>query len=211
MNGVDTINYLQAYNNLGTQLSWSPLYPDGIPLCAVTFGDLNNDKQVDFLITTFGINHINNGDATGLYAWTLPGSKYVSENFPWPMYAHDRYRTNQYGFVPPDEPVGIHPISSIIPDKFTLYQNFPNPFNPSTNIKFDITSSATDGVRGQKSDVKLVVYDVMGREIETLLKEKLSPGSYRIQFDGSKLTSGVYFYSLETESYRETKKFILLK
>lgn len=203
MGGVqDTTNldYLRSYNNLGTQLPWSPLRPRGIPVSAVTFGDINNDHQVDFLIPTFGI--LPGGDNTGLYAWTMPGINFTKDNFPWPMYCHDRYRTNQYQFVPPDEPVGIRPISSTVPDKFNLYQNYPNPFNPTTTIKFDVTTS---------SFVKINIFDALGREMETLINERLKPGSYSFVFDGSKYSSGVYFYRLALDSYSETKKMLMVK
>lgn len=202
---VLNLSYLKAFNSLGIQLPWSPLRPLGIPVSAVTFGDVNNDKQVDFLFTTIGI--LIPGPNSGLYAWTMPGIIYERENFPWPMYCHDRYRTNQFGFTPPDEPVGIHPISSIVPDVFVLYQNFPNPFNPVTHIKFDIPQSTGVG----RYNVRLIVYDVLGKEINTPLNEELNAGSYLIKFDGSNLSSGVYYYSLEMDNNRETRKFILLK
>lgn len=202
---TNNLDYLRAFNNAGIQLPWSPLRPKGIPVSAVTFGDINNDKQIDFLITTFGI--LIGGDNSGLYAWTVPGINYLKEDFPWPMYCHDRYRSNQYGFVPPDEPVGIQPISSIVPEKFLLYQNYPNPFNPITKIKFDIPKYTNR----DRSNIRLIVFDVLGREVITLLNEKLNEGSYQVTFDGSNSTSGVYYYSLEIGNYRETKKFILLK
>jgi hypothetical protein len=98
--------------------------------------------------------------------------------------------------------VGIHTISNVIPDKFNLYQNYPNPFNPVTNIKFDIPKS---------SFVTLKVYNVLGKESALLLNESKSAGSYEIDFDASSLTSGVYFYRIETESFTETKRMVILK
>lgn len=193
------LNYIRAFTGSGIQLPWSPLRPRGIPVSAVTFGDINNDKQVDFLITSIGVFP---GQNSGLYAWTVPGIGYVKQNFPWPMYAHDRYRTNQYGFTPPDEPVGIRPVSNIVPDKFILYQNYPNPFNPSTKIKFDLKTSAF---------VKLIVFDMLGKEVAKLVDEKLQAGTYQVVFDGSNYSSGIYFYELEMMNYKETKKMILLK
>jgi hypothetical protein len=98
--------------------------------------------------------------------------------------------------------VSLVNISNIIPHAFSLHQNYPNPFNPVTNIKFDIPKS---------SYVKLRVYDLMGRELAALVNENLKPGSYQYQWDGSALASGVYFYKLETESFTETKKMLMLK
>jgi hypothetical protein len=88
-----------------------------------------------------------------------------------------------------------------------LYQNYPNPFNPSTKIKFNIASN----VRSQTANVKLIIYDIIGREIKILVNEQLQPGTYEVTFDGSALPSGVYFYKLETGNYTETEKMLLLK
>jgi len=98
--------------------------------------------------------------------------------------------------------IGIQQISNIIPDKFNLYQNYPNPFNPVTNIKFDIQKN---------SFVKLKVYDIVGKEIAALVNENKSAGSYVVDFDATNLTSGVYFYRIETESFTETKRMVILK
>jgi hypothetical protein len=107
----------------------------------------------------------------------------------------------------PDGIVGISNVSSSVPEKFSLSQNYPKPFNPATVISFDIPSD----VRGQTSDVKLVIYDGLGREVRTLVNSNLSPGSYKVDFDGSNLASGVYFYKLEAGSFVETKRMMLLK
>ena len=97
--------------------------------------------------------------------------------------------------------------NEIIPKKFSLYQNYPNPFNPSTKIKFDIPPN----IQGGLPNVKITIFDVQGREIIKLLDEELSAGVYEISFDGSSLSSGVFFYRIETKGYSETRKMILLK
>ena len=102
---------------------------------------------------------------------------------------------------------GITNLNTGIPDKFSLYQNYPNPFNPTTKIKFDIKKE----FRNQESEVKLSIYDILGRKIEDLVNEKLQPGSYEITFDGANLPSGIYFYRLTTEGYSDVKKMTLLK
>jgi hypothetical protein len=99
-------------------------------------------------------------------------------------------------------PIGVTNISTIVPAKYELMQNYPNPFNPTSTIKFAISKF---------SDVKIVVYDAMGREVQTLVNQKLQPGTYETSIDGSQLSSGVYFYKLITEKYSETKKMVLLK
>jgi Secretion system C-terminal sorting domain len=100
------------------------------------------------------------------------------------------------------EIIGIQNISTETPSKYSLSQNYPNPFNPTTNIKFSIVNSG---------DVKLVVYDIQGREVRTLVNESLKPGTYEAAFDASVLNSGVYFYKLVTGNFTETKKMLLIK
>jgi hypothetical protein len=90
----------------------------------------------------------------------------------------------------------------IKPLTFSLEQNYPNPFNPSTIIRFGIPSP---------SHVKLAVYNSIGEEVAVLKNEMLEAGSYDINFDASRLSAGVYFYSLKTDSYHSTKKMILIK
>ena len=103
--------------------------------------------------------------------------------------------------------VGVKNISSDIPSGFLLSQNYPNPFNPTTRIKFSIPPF--EG--GQRGMTSLKVYDILGKEIETLVNEKLNPGKYKVTFNASQYPSGVYFYRLITESFSETKRMILLK
>jgi hypothetical protein len=89
-----------------------------------------------------------------------------------------------------------------IPNYYFLNQNYPNPFNPVTNIKFGIPESG---------DVRLVVYDILGREVRTLMNEFKNPGTYEVQFDATNMASGIYFYSLQTQRGIETKKMLMIK
>lgn len=98
--------------------------------------------------------------------------------------------------------LAVQNISTEIPDQFSLYQNYPNPFNPNTIINYELRVT---------SYAKLVVYDIMGREIRTLVNEKQSPGTYQIELDGSGLTSGVYFYRLTAGEFTDTKRMLLVK
>jgi hypothetical protein len=93
--------------------------------------------------------------------------------------------------------------------QFTLYQNYPNPFNPSTTIQFTIPNVETPYMASLQQ-TKLIVYDILGREIKVLLNKKLSPGSYEVEFDGSNLPSGVYFYKLQYGGWSIAKKMVLL-
>jgi len=100
-------------------------------------------------------------------------------------------------------------IDEIIPNEFTLEQNYPNPFNPSTVIKYAIPQQTTQRVAS--THVVLKVYDVLGKEVATLVNGEQSGGSYEVEFDASGLSSGTYFYRLVAGNFSKTMKFILLK
>lgn len=89
-----------------------------------------------------------------------------------------------------------------VPEKHSLYQNYPNPFNPATNIGFELSSP---------SDVRLEVFDMIGRKVSVLLDTRMTSGFHEVRFDASSLSSGVYFYRLQTSSSVLTRKMILLK
>jgi hypothetical protein len=99
-------------------------------------------------------------------------------------------------------PVAITPVSSEIPQKFSLYQNYPNPFNPATKIKFDLAESGF---------VNIIVYDAIGKEVSRPVSEEMNAGRYETVFDGSAYASGIYYYSLETNGFKETKKMLMIK
>jgi len=92
--------------------------------------------------------------------------------------------------------------SETIPQYFSLSQNYPNPFNPTTTIQFALP---------KPSSVTLKIYDILGREVLTLVDEDLQPGEYKVEFDASSLASGVYIYRLEAEGFVQAKKLTLLK
>ncbi len=98
--------------------------------------------------------------------------------------------------------VGIYQISSVVPEKFELGNNYPNPFNPTTIINFDVA---------KLQNVKLAVYDMLGKELEILVSDLLQPGRYRATFAGANYPSGVYYYRLQTDGFVETKKMLLVK
>jgi hypothetical protein len=102
----------------------------------------------------------------------------------------------------------LQKLSNHVPMDFSLSQNYPNPFNPATTIRFDIPPSR--GARGMI--VKLFIYDILGREITTLVNEQLKPGTYEAEWDGSNYSSGVYFYKLSINNEQlATKKMVLIK
>lgn len=98
--------------------------------------------------------------------------------------------------------IGIENISTEIPDAFELSQNYPNPFNPETKINFSLPHS---------SAVKLIVYDITGKEVTNLADEFLQPGKYSVSWNASQYASGIYFYKLVTNDFYGTKKMVLVK
>jgi len=141
-----------------------------------------------------------NGSGNGSY--TSPDSTGLDSTRTINMY-NPVVEIARWTFVP----VGINNISSEIPEKFSLHQNYPNPFNPSTNIKFDIAKSGL---------VTVKVYDLLGREVITLVNEVLQPGYYSVPFSlgdisGNPASSGVYFYKISAGEFSDIKKMLLIK
>jgi flagellar hook assembly protein FlgD len=99
------------------------------------------------------------------------------------------------------------PTESTLPDKFTLHQNCPNPFNPDTEIKFNLPRS---------SNVTLEIFDITGRKVTTLINKKLSSGPHSVSWNGrdesgTEVSTGIYLYRLSTGEYSDTRKMLLLK
>ena len=90
-------------------------------------------------------------------------------------------------------------------------QNFPNPFNPVTKIKFDIAPLLRGVGEARSVFTTLKIYNITGREIQTLVNENLNSGTYEVTFDGSNFSSGVYFYKLQSGDFIDTKKMLLIK
>jgi len=101
-----------------------------------------------------------------------------------------------------DQVIDVGDNSGASPNNFILYQNYPSLFNPATDISFKVAKDEF---------VSLKIYDVFGNEIKTLASEEKEPGEYKIVFDATALSSGVYFYQLKTESFVQTKKMILMR
>jgi len=97
---------------------------------------------------------------------------------------------------------GTEELASNLPKEYALHQNYPNPFNPSTTIGFDVP---------QRSFVKLVVYDLLGREVKTLVDEEKTPGRYEVKLDATGLTSGVYFYRIVAENFTQVREMMVIK
>ena len=103
---------------------------------------------------------------------------------------------------PLSEITGVDDANTKLPNEFSLSQNYPNPFNPSTTISYELPISGF---------VNLKIYDLLGREVATLVNKEQQKGNYQVSFDGSKLSSGVYYYRLQAGDFIQTKKMILIK
>ncbi|HEX9739258.1 MAG TPA: T9SS type A sorting domain-containing protein, partial [Ignavibacteriaceae bacterium] len=120
------------------------------------------------------------------------------------------YRLKQIDFDGSFEYSNIVEVEVGIPNEFSLSQNYPNPFNPRTKIKYSIPNVIASETK-QSQFVILKVYDLLGREVATLVDEFKPLGSYEIEFDASQLSSGIYYYRLKASDFFETKKMIVLK
>lgn len=155
---------------------------------------------------------IANGSApfTGLFKPSKPLSVFNggNANGNWILKVYDRASGNTGTLkawtltVTTQQTSGVQNIGGKIPKQFSLSQNYPNPFNPMTNVRFQMPKSGF---------VKLVIFDVLGREVETLVNEQLKTGTYEVDWNASEFPSGVYFYRLEADGYTDAKKMILVK
>jgi len=121
---------------------------------------------------------------------------FVVFNMDTASYTSLYYRTRIYVST------GVHYIGNTLADKFALHQNYPNPFNPTTKIKFDIP---------KLSDIKITVFDAVGREVKNLSQQNLTAGSYEYDFNGANLSSGVYYFTLTSGEFKKTVKMLLMK
>ncbi len=147
-----------------------------------------------YLSTNNGINWVQRSD--GLPSGYSIISLCIFNNFIFAGSTHGVYRRQL------SELVGIQPISNEVPNQFSLSQNYPNPFNPTTKIRFALPKS---------SFAILVVYDLLGREMETLVSEQLNAGTYEADWNADKFSSGIYYYKLVAGDFVETKKMVLIK
>jgi len=134
----------------------------------------------------FGLVH-----RTELYAWSEPAYTIYTDL----QYA--RINGQEYGTL-----VTVQQSKPELPRRFSLAQNYPNPFNPTTVVSYQLPVG---------SNVRLVIFDILGREVATLVNERKAPGSYSVKFDGSHLASGVYFYRIVAGSFAETKRLLLIR
>jgi hypothetical protein len=182
-NGLNWVNVFNTNNN-----SILSMVSSGVNIIASS----NNNIYVS----------TNNGDIWTLRNEGLSGTGYIYSLLIFNGYVYAGTYGSSVWRRPLSEVIGIKNLSTEMPENHSLFQNYPNPFNPSTNIKFQINKSGY---------VTLKVFDILGKEVTTLVDEKQSPGIYEVSFDGSVFPSGVYYYVLETGNYKETKKMLMIK
>ena len=136
------------------------------------------------------------GIATGTY------NAYIEIESYTPSTLIDNNPNNNSSFATTSITVPVAEDNKSIQNIFQLYQNYPNPFNPATTIIYQVP---------KLSFVSLKVYDILGREVANLVNKEQQPGSYEVKFDGTGLSSGVYLYRMQSGTFSQTKKFILMK
>ncbi|MCC7159284.1 MAG: SBBP repeat-containing protein, partial [Ignavibacteria bacterium] len=158
----------------------------------------NTSGVQDWVQTYYGL-----GDTAVVFSIAVDGSAnvYVTGSSAGIGTGGD-YTTIKYS-----QSIGIQIISTEIPHSFSLSQNYPNPFNPVTKIRFDVPLVRN----GHDRSLQVIIYNMLGREVAVLVNEQLKPGTYEADWNASNYPSGVYFYTLRTDGFTETKKMILIK
>ncbi len=184
--------------------SWSqtgPRFQSSGPFYTVRALEMNSAGQI--LAATYG---------GGVYVSKDSGVTWIDANSGLPSHniqsvgisrkGQAYAATQNAGVFVAENATSIKGVENTIPSKYTLCQNYPNPFNPSTVISYQLPTA---------SIVVLKVFDVLGRQVQTLVNERQSAGDHSVIFDAAKLPTGVYFYRLEAGTYHDTRKLLLLK
>lgn len=141
-------------------------------------------------------------NSSGLFRW-IPTQDQASKSFLILVSVSDgTFTESAISDITTSPLVGIEDEKSGVPTSFILEQNYPNPFNPATTIRFGLPA---------ESNVRIKIYNSIGNEVATPVNQNMSAGYHSVQFSGSNLSSGLYFYKIETDKYSETKKMLLMK
>lgn len=169
-----------------------------------TFGDAYHDSGTTVQFGVLSRNIVFNGTPYTFRGWTGSGlNSYTSPDSTGNDTAVSILIRNPISEIARwTVPIGIQNISTEIPKEYKLYQNFPNPFNPTTNINFDII---------RNGNVRIIVYDLLGREVETLVNQDMSPGRYKLDFNAVNYASGMYIYKIVTHDFVDVKKMLIIK
>ena len=193
-------------------------YKDSNGLAVMNFSNFSQTVTIDLtnanleftddfsLTSSYWINDLYNGISTQILGSDLANFTVTLAAFGSAIYTiSTQEEMVDLPTLPPIVTVEKEP--NTLPSEFELSQNYPNPFNPSTTIKYSIPNVETR----HASSVRLIVYDILGREVTTLVNKVQQPGNYEVTFDASNLTSGMYFYYINVGEFRAVKKMILLK
>lgn len=169
-----------------------------------TFGDNYHDSGATVTFGVLSRNIVFNGTPYTFRGWVGSGlNSYTSPDSTGNDTAVSIVIRNPISEVARwTVPIGIQNISTEIPKEYKLYQNFPNPFNPTTNINFDII---------RNGNVRIIVYDLLGREVETLVNQDMSAGRYKLDFNAVNYASGMYIYKIVTSDFVDVKKMLIIK
>ena len=196
-------------NNAG--VTWNPIWSINIEILSGIYTSSGEIFVVGMKQGSSKMSSSSNGGQSWIEELTVPGSYnqfrgvfFINSNTGWVVgYPKLIYKTTNGGLTFAESTINV------IPDKYSLSQNYPNPFNPTTKISFALPKQGL---------VTIKVFDMLGKEIETLVNESLKPGKYEAAFDGSSYPSGVYFYRLtishggsSTDGFTETKRMVLIK
>jgi hypothetical protein len=207
------VNYDYAtvkYNSAGVQ-QWVKTYNGALSSIdegiSIAVDNLNNSYVTGYstvntnILDITTIKYNSSGVQQGINTYSGSGSSIAVDNNGY-VYVTGlsvgNFATIKYNSLIVD----IKQKTNVLPTEFNLYQNYPNPFNPETNIKFEIPKTQF---------VKISVYDIIGREIRTLVNAELQAGSHNIRFNSSGISSGVYFYKIESGEFVDVKKLIINK
>lgn len=185
--------------------------------CSLLFGQTYDEDYPDEIEAINGSSicmKYNNGKHAGVqfsgsFGSSIENGKLIYLAFPLETTADnssfEQVISSAYEFF--TTPVSVDSDNPELILSYKLEQNFPNPFNPSTTINYSIPSN----VKHETSKTKLIVYDLLGREISTLVNKEQKPGNYEVQFNARNLTSGIYFYKITSGNFVSVKKMTLLK
>jgi hypothetical protein len=177
-----------------------------------TYMDIDSKSNV-YIDGSYGITYAPyvtiKYDSSGVQQWKQFYQFELGDSYPYSLLVDKEFNvflTGSSGIsmctIKYSQLVGIVHNNKQIPGHFVLYQNYPNPFNPYTVISYQLPLT---------NNVQLIIYDILGREVKTLVNEKQNAGSYQIEFDGSNYPSGIYFYRIEAGNFVESKKMMLVK